>query len=57
MAERHGVLALWAFIGDATMYTDKSAQSLKLGLLGVQGRSDICCVCGQCAKVQSTTRH
>ena len=38
------VLALWAVIGDATMYMDKSAQSLKLGLPGVQGRSDVCCV-------------
>ena len=51
------VLALWAFIGDVTMYMDKSAQRLKLGLQAVQGRSDGCCVCGQCAQVQSTTRH
>ena len=50
-------LALWAFIGDATMYTDKSPQSLNLGLRGVQGRIGVCCVCWQCAHVQSSTRH
>ena len=44
-------------IGDATMYMDKSAQSLKLGLPGGWGRNDICCVCGPCAQVQSNTRH
>ena len=28
-------VALWEVIGDATMYMVKSAESLKLGLLGV----------------------
>ena len=51
------VLTLWMAILDATLYMDKSAHSLKLGLLGVKGLSDICCVCGRCAQVQSPTRH
>ena len=40
------VLTLWLVAGDATMYMHKSAQSMKLGLPRVQGRRDICCVCG-----------
>ena len=31
--------------------------NLKLGLPGVKGHSDICCVCGQCAQALSHTRH
>ena len=43
------VLTLWMAIPDATLYMDKSAHSVKLGLPGVKGPSNICCVCGQCA--------
>ena len=51
------VLTLWSVIGDATMYIDTSAHNLKLGLPGVQGRSDVRRVFAQCAQVQSTKRH
>ena len=43
------VLTLWSIIGDATMYMDKSAHSLKLGLPPVQGCGNICCVWAMCA--------
>ena len=52
----HG-LTLWSVIGDATMYMDKSAQSLKLGLPGVLVCSYVCSVCGQCVQLQSITQH
>ena len=44
-------------IPQATLYMDGGAHSLKSGLPGVKGHTDICCVCGQCAQALSHTRH
>ena len=51
------VLTLWKAILDATLCVDKIAHSLKSGLPRIQRLSDICCVCGHCAQVLSSTRH
>ena len=59
-ARREGmvhVLTLWMAIQQATLYMDDGTHSLKLGLQGVKGHSDICCVCGQCARALSHTQH
>ena len=51
------VLTLWMAIPEATLYMDEGTHSLKLGLPGVKGRSDIRSVCGHCAQALSHTRH
>ena len=51
------VLTLWMAMPEATSYIDGGTHSLKLGLPGVKGHSDICCVFGQCAQALNHTRH
>ena len=51
------VLTLLMAIPKATLYMVEGTHSLKLGLPGVKGHSEICCVCGQCAQALSHTRQ
>ena len=51
------VLTLWMAIPEATLYMDDGAHNLKLGLPGVKGHGDMCCVCGQCAQGLNHTRY
>ena len=43
------VLRLCIAIANATLHVDNTTQSLKMGVPGVKGVGDICCVPAQCA--------